>query len=474
LEDVQGKIAKGYPVWISYGPLRESIPPGTPEAALGNRGKGHIAVIRGFTRGGDIILNDPWGDPADAFGNIKGAGSTVSGFFDYNIGNGDNTIIKAGKFKEIALAKLNQTLVIEYPHVWSFPVRDSGEPGKPFRFSRHDTNEKDGIQTLGQRKTYRDKQAAKMLDIETVDNACYPATDVGRWHDGIHIARRAGAPVYAAGPGRVVTVKAVETKPSPESASSCFALVRHFFSPDTGGKEFFSLYMNLAPVNIAERLRLRFSFGESMETGDWLDQIIQHIQPMRILVRPAREDDGREKPLDGILDARMPSIYRSSDSSVETGKLGQREMIFLCPIDREFYHEGVDFNGSIGTNIISFIEARVIDCGWTESGYGNVLILANARGKGIYLLGHLNEFINTLKPGSIVQPGMIVAKVGTTGRSTGPHLHVSYYDREYTEGQNIIIKSNNTIRWDKDFDQGSFLRNPFKHDEEKRKNIPWR
>jgi uncharacterized protein YvpB len=52
IDDVQDYIAKGYPVWISYGPL-------------GKIGSGHIAVIRGFTKDDDVILNDPWGDPAN-------------------------------------------------------------------------------------------------------------------------------------------------------------------------------------------------------------------------------------------------------------------------------------------------------------------------------------------------------------------------------------------------------------------------
>ncbi|MDR2923874.1 MAG: hypothetical protein LBU85_11125 [Treponema sp.] len=82
-------------------------------------GKGHIAVIRGFTKEGDIIINDPWGAPANPFGHLKTTGnkdiiSTDNpGYFydlfgDYannrkfvGLGTGDNCIIRRKDFVRI-------------------------------------------------------------------------------------------------------------------------------------------------------------------------------------------------------------------------------------------------------------------------------------------------------------------------------------------------------------------------------------
>ncbi len=53
LTQIKTEIGNGYPVWFSFGPTV------TKE---NSKKSGHIAVIRGFTEQGDVIINDPWGD----------------------------------------------------------------------------------------------------------------------------------------------------------------------------------------------------------------------------------------------------------------------------------------------------------------------------------------------------------------------------------------------------------------------------
>jgi hypothetical protein len=56
------------------------------------------------------------------------------------------------------------------------------------------------------------------------------------------------------------------------------------------------------------------------------------------------------------------------------------------------------------------------------AGYGLNVRLRAASGEEI-ILGHLASFINTLRPGTVLEPGELVGQLGSSGASTGPHLH---------------------------------------------------
>ncbi|MDR6833759.1 MULTISPECIES: M23 family metallopeptidase [unclassified Sphingopyxis] len=82
-------------------------------------------------------------------------------------------------------------------------------------------------------------------------------------------------------------------------------------------------------------------------------------------------------------------------------------------------HAGLDFRGPIGTPILAAAPGRVSFVG-TKSGYGNVVEVDH--GQGIMTrYAHLSGF--TSKVGSQVAAGQQIAKMGSTGRSTGSHLH---------------------------------------------------
>lgn len=83
------------------------------------------------------------------------------------------------------------------------------------------------------------------------------------------------------------------------------------------------------------------------------------------------------------------------------------------------FHAGVDIRGRTGDAVKSTANGKVITAGWNQ-GYGKCVIIAHANGyKTIY--GHLSEI--TVKAGQRVKANDLIGKVGSTGRSTGPHLH---------------------------------------------------
>lgn len=82
-------------------------------------------------------------------------------------------------------------------------------------------------------------------------------------------------------------------------------------------------------------------------------------------------------------------------------------------------HAGIDIAGPHGKEVIAPSDATVVFAG-LEGGYGNVIVLDH--GYGIKTrFGHLASV--NVKPGQRVKRGDMIAAMGNTGRSTGPHLH---------------------------------------------------
>jgi murein DD-endopeptidase MepM/ murein hydrolase activator NlpD len=87
-------------------------------------------------------------------------------------------------------------------------------------------------------------------------------------------------------------------------------------------------------------------------------------------------------------------------------------------------HKGVDYAASRGTPIKAAGDGKVIFRG-TKGGYGNTIILSHG-GNISTLYAHMQKFDKKAKNGSRVTQGQVIGYVGTTGLSTGPHLHYEY------------------------------------------------
>lgn len=83
------------------------------------------------------------------------------------------------------------------------------------------------------------------------------------------------------------------------------------------------------------------------------------------------------------------------------------------------FHAGVDLGGETGDVVHSAGAGRVVGAGWL-GGHGRTVIVQHAGGyQTVY--AHLRQIITSL--GAAVDPGSAIGFVGTSGRSTGPHLH---------------------------------------------------
>jgi murein DD-endopeptidase MepM/ murein hydrolase activator NlpD len=93
-----------------------------------------------------------------------------------------------------------------------------------------------------------------------------------------------------------------------------------------------------------------------------------------------------------------------------------------APVVRQLYmHEGLDLLANIGTPIYAAADGVVTSFG-PNGGYGNFIRLTHAdRLATVY--GHLSRFAPALAAGQPVSRGELIGFVGSTGRSTGAHLH---------------------------------------------------
>jgi len=84
-------------------------------------------------------------------------------------------------------------------------------------------------------------------------------------------------------------------------------------------------------------------------------------------------------------------------------------------------HRGTDFAAPLGTPIMASGDGTVIKAGWCGGGGNCVKIKHNSTYQTVY--AHMSKFASRIKSGTRVRQGQIIGYVGSTGKSTGPHLH---------------------------------------------------
>ena len=84
-------------------------------------------------------------------------------------------------------------------------------------------------------------------------------------------------------------------------------------------------------------------------------------------------------------------------------------------------HKGTDFAAPLGTPIMASGDGVIVKAGWCGGGGNCIKIRHNSSYSTVY--AHLSKFAVATKKGRRVKQGQIIGYVGSTGKSTGPHLH---------------------------------------------------
>ena len=134
--------------------------------------------------------------------------------------------------------------------------------------------------------------------------------------------------------------------------------------------------------------------------------------------------DDREVQLD-ILSELIQGEQVKSDATpsgrpILSGWLSSRYGTRIDPFSgKKAWHEGVDFAGKAGSNIVA-VASGVVSWSGERYGYGKMVEVAHGDGV-ITRYAHNQE--NLVKVGDMVRRGDVVALMGNSGRSTGPHVH---------------------------------------------------
>ncbi len=90
---------------------------------------------------------------------------------------------------------------------------------------------------------------------------------------------------------------------------------------------------------------------------------------------------------------------------------------------RPAMHEGIDFAGKEGTNVIA-VAAGVVTWTGSKSGYGELVEISHGDG---FVTRYAHNKQNLVDPGDVVRKGEPIALMGSSGRSTGAHVHFEVY-----------------------------------------------
>lgn len=161
-------------------------------------------------------------------------------------------------------------------------------------------------------------------------------------------------------------------------------------------------YRNLATTYKVPEWKLReVNQNKNLATGDW----VFIPQNWGVLGNLVNEQEAEQLFARGEFAWPVPASKRISS---EFGKRWGRP------------HEGIDIPAHRGANIVAARDGVVVYSGNQLGGYGNITVISHADGV-FTVYAHAQK--NYTKKGQRVHRGQVIATVGTSGRSTGPHLH---------------------------------------------------
>jgi murein DD-endopeptidase MepM/ murein hydrolase activator NlpD len=100
------------------------------------------------------------------------------------------------------------------------------------------------------------------------------------------------------------------------------------------------------------------------------------------------------------------------------------------------FHSGIDIGAPTGTPVRAAMSGRVTHVGFDNT-FGNTVIISHHSGYRT-LYAHLN--VARVRPGAYVQTGERIGDVGSTGLSTGPHLHFTVYKNGVTVNPRSLMR----------------------------------
>lgn len=99
------------------------------------------------------------------------------------------------------------------------------------------------------------------------------------------------------------------------------------------------------------------------------------------------------------------------------------------------FHHGIDIAAPAGTDIYPLKSGVVVFSG-ERQGYGNIVVIDHEDG---YITRYAHNEVNLVREGERVEPETVIAKVGSTGNATGPHLHFEVRHRGESVNPAVLL-----------------------------------
>ena len=157
------------------------------------------------------------------------------------------------------------------------------------------------------------------------------------------------------------------------------------------------------------------------------NEIINKMQAPWLLVRRSNGDEGWV--FGAYVSDDIPSEPDKESGKTEwnmiipaSGKITSRFGKRVDPVTkrRQTFHKGIDIAAPAGTPVYAAGDGVVSKAEFVKSGYGNLIVVKHADNIATYY-GHLSAI--GVSSGTRIRQGELIGRVGSTGKSTGPHLH---------------------------------------------------
>ncbi|NEO99280.1 MAG: peptidoglycan DD-metalloendopeptidase family protein [Symploca sp. SIO2E9] len=168
------------------------------------------------------------------------------------------------------------------------------------------------------------------------------------------------------------------------------------------------------------------------------DSIEIKVPPPERQVATASTPAGRYNPMINVPVGEMvspelpplapPDMYLPDSPSRFNGYIWPTRGVLTSGYGRRWgrMHKGIDIAAPIGTPIVAAAPGVVVSAGWNSGGYGKMVEIKHADGS-LTLYAHNNRIL--VRRGQQVSQGQPISEMGSTGRSTGPHLHFEVHPK---------------------------------------------
>jgi len=180
-------------------------------------------------------------------------------------------------------------------------------------------------------------------------------------------------------------------------------------------------------VGLAGLSRDEFDFDDRPALGGPEQPAATHMRVEELaeeMSRLFRELEDRESKLSlleqMIMERRLEDQTMPTGTPVRSGYITSKFGYRPDPINgKRAFHSGVDFTGKRGSDVVATADGLVILSGY-RSGYGHTVEIRHGNGL-VTRYGHNQKLL--VKEGDLVKKGQTVATLGSSGRTTGPHVH---------------------------------------------------